>query len=128
MPEDNVPSADNNAKAVLIGTSDVPKSMDGETIKTSARYKDVTIKVVSAVWAVFIRALRTFLQAIAAGIVTINTVPLIPGVSDILPPSEFGEKVMYIVYAAGVTALIAAIQRAAEIATKIDDKIPEWTA
>lgn len=114
--------------AVLIDAGDVPKSLDGKVIETPARFQDAQIKLISAVWAVFIRAFRTFLQNLAAGVLAVSTATSIPGLSDVIPPSEFGERMLFVLYVAGLSALVAAIQRAAEIAAKVDDKVPEWTA
>lgn len=119
----------NTSVAVLVDDGHTAtNTVEDVTIETPPGFKDVKIKVISAFTAVFVRAFRTFLQVLAAGIGAGFTAPAIPMVSDALPPSEFGERLALFVWIALIAGLIAGVQRAAEIMTKVDDKMPEWTA
>jgi hypothetical protein len=114
--------------AIVVGTANVPKGLDNEKIETPARYDDVRIKIISGVTVVAVRAFRTFLQVFVAVLLGGISGPLIPGISDALPPSQATEKLMAALYIAAISALIAAAQKAAELMARLDTKAPEWMA
>lgn len=115
--------------ATVIDTGDIAiKTTEKAKIETPPGFDDVKVKVISAVWAVFVRALRTFLQVLVAGLTGATLAPYLPVVSDAITPSNFSEKIVSVLVIATISALVAAAQRAAEIMGKVDDKMPEWTA
>jgi hypothetical protein len=98
------------------------------TASTPEGMPNVKIVVMTAAARVGVRTVRTFLQAFLAAFVAGLGGPLVPGVSDVLPPGQLGEKLLAAVYIAALAALITLVQNSIELMAKADEHLPELRA
>lgn len=95
---------------------------------TPAGVTDVKVVVMTAGARVAVRTARTFLQAFLAAFIAGLGGPLVPGVSDVLPPGQVGEKLLAAAYIAALAALITLVQNSIELMAKADESLPELRA
>jgi hypothetical protein len=98
------------------------------TATTPGDMPNVRVVVMTAAARVGVRTVRTFLQAFLAAFVAGLGGPLVPGVSDVLPPGQLGEKLLAAVYIAALAALITLVQNSIELMAKADEHLPELRA
>jgi hypothetical protein len=98
------------------------------TAETPDDMPNIRVKVMSAASLILIRAARTFLQAFLATLAGGALGPSVPGVSDVLPPGQFGEKALAALYIGGIAALFSAIQNTIELLGRFDTSHPELRA
>lgn len=98
------------------------------TATTPPGVPNVRVVVMTAAAQVGVRTARTFVQAFLAALLAGIGGPVVPGVSDVLPPGQFGEKLLAAVYIGAIAALITAVQNAGELLAKADEHLPELRA
>jgi hypothetical protein len=95
------------------------------TATTPEDMPNIRVEIMTAAGRVLVRAFRTFLQAFLATFAGITAGPAVPVVSDVLPPSLAGNRLVASFYLAAIAAVIAAIQLTIEISAKWDVDHPE---
>jgi hypothetical protein len=98
------------------------------TAETPPGEPNLRVTVMSAASIVLVRAARTGIQAFLAALLGGAAGPYVPGVSDVLPPGDFGEKMLAALYVGGVAALITALWNASELLARLDQDHPALRA
>jgi hypothetical protein len=95
------------------------------TAKTPAGLPDVRVVVLPALYAVLVRAIRTYLQSFL-GFLGAGALGVIP--SDPLDPRSAWAQITLAAGLALFPAFVALIQNIAELFAQLDSKAPEWRA
>jgi hypothetical protein len=114
--------------APTVVVAERPELPTDTVARTPAGMADLRVVVMNGAAMVAVRAARTFLQVFVAALIGAAAGPSVPVVSDALPPSQAGERLLAAVYLAAIAALISAAQNAAELLGKLDSSHPELRA
>jgi predicted lysophospholipase L1 biosynthesis ABC-type transport system permease subunit len=112
-------------KVVAVKRGELDRNVTAETPEDSP---NVRIIVMDAARIVLVRSARTAIQAFLSALGVGIAGPLVPGVSDVLPPGTGWEKLYAALLVAVGAALLTALQNAWELLGRLDQSHPELRA
>lgn len=98
------------------------------TATTSSDLPNIRVVVMTAAARVGVRVLRTYFQSVLGLLGAATVASAVPVLSDVVTPSDTGEKIVFALVGALFPAFIALLQNVLELLTKADEHLPELRA
>lgn len=98
------------------------------TATTPEGMPNVKIVVMTAAARVFVRVARTYFQSVLGLLGAAAVAGAVPVLSDVVTPSDTGEKIVFALVGALFPAFVSLLQNVLELLAKADESIPELRA
>jgi hypothetical protein len=111
---------------VKVVTTSRPNEISRDTVVTTPMdMPNVKIVAMNAALRVLVRVFRTYFQSVL-GLLTLAAIaPVTPVLSDVLPPAQLGEVIVFALLGGLGPAFYSLIQNVAELLAKVDESLPE---
>lgn len=114
MPDD--PKAQNPPTAIVVSAT----AKAGQTLETPKGIPDILIKVVTPIFAIFVRAMKAFLDALLASLTTVG----FGAVTSTLPIHDALSVLKVSASIAAASAIMSVLRNALTLFTYLGDKYP----